>query len=53
VPVDVKLRGNKVLFDIKDENFAPKKSDRKVVKQLAKTGIPEEWKGKQPWIRIK
>lgn len=53
VPIDIKRHGSNVVFHILDDNFEPKKSDRKIVKQLAKTGIPEAWKGKQPWIRIK
>lgn len=53
VPVEVKLKGDDVVFNIKDENFKPTDEDHRVVKELSEIGPPEEWKGKNHWYRPK
>ena len=51
VPVDVHVKQDDVVFHVKDKNFRPVVQDHEVVARLAETGIPDVWRGKQPWFR--
>lgn len=51
VPVDIIVKKNDILFNSLDPRFQPLKEDHRMVRKLAKTGIPPEWKDKAPWFR--
>ena len=50
---DIIIKRKDVIIQSKDPRFQPNKVDQKKVKQLAKSGVPLEWKDKVPWYRPK